>query len=31
VEEVMRVFEVISGGYDERDNVTSVNLNEMGG
>lgn len=24
VEDVMRVFEVMSGGYDERDNITSV-------
>jgi len=26
VEDVMRVFEVISGGYDERDNVTAVRV-----
>ena len=29
VEDVMRAFEVMLGGYDERDNVTSVRALEM--
>lgn len=29
VKDVMRVFEVMSGGYDERDNITSVRFIEM--